>query len=66
MYEIVQDFYLQEQGIQLEVGVQFADGDLDPDVIAQLLSSGIIVDLTAESEPALVEPEDEPSEDAEE
>jgi hypothetical protein len=63
MYEIVQDFYLQEQGIQLEVGVQFADGDLDPDVIAQLLSSGIIVDLDAESQPALVEPEDEPSEE---
>lgn len=48
MYEVVQDYYLQEQGIALEIGVKFADGDLDPDVIAQLLDRGVIVDLNAE------------------
>lgn len=63
-YEVVKDWWLQEQGVQLEVGVQFVDGDLDPDVIAQLLSSGIIEDLDApvvdEPEPVIVEPDVEP------
>lgn len=52
MYEVVQAFYVQEFGIALEVGVLFADGDLEPDVIAQLLSDGVIVDLNA---PVVVE-----------
>lgn len=47
MYEVVQAFYVQEFGIALEVGVRFFDGDLEPDVIADLLSKGVIADLNA-------------------
>jgi hypothetical protein len=56
-YEVVQEWYLQEQGIALEVGMRFQDGDLDPDVIAQLTSNGVIIELVGP------EPEsDEPTE----
>ena len=49
-YEVLVDFYLQEQDIQLEAGLLFFDGELDPDVIAQLLSSEIIAEVEGENE----------------
>ena len=47
MYEVMVAYWLQEQDGWLDVGTVFEDGDLEPDVIAQLLSVGVIVDLNA-------------------
>jgi len=41
-YEVIQEHYLQEQEIQLDPGVRFWDGDLDPDIPPTLLDRGII------------------------
>lgn len=42
-YTIAQDFYVQEFDIELYVGGVVSDGDLEPDVIAQLVSQGVLV-----------------------
>jgi hypothetical protein len=43
IYEVLEDFYIQEFNVQLLVGDRLSDGDLEPDVIAQLLSVGVLV-----------------------
>ena len=43
MYTVAQDFYLSELDIWLLAGNTLQDGDLEPDVIAQLLSQGTLV-----------------------
>lgn len=42
-YEVKRDFYVAEFDIPLAVGEVFADGDTDPDLVANLLSQGVIV-----------------------
>jgi hypothetical protein len=41
-YEVIKDHYVREFGIDLLMGDTFEDGDLEPDVIAQLLAAGIV------------------------
>jgi hypothetical protein len=55
-YIVVSDYYLQEQAVQLEQGVRFEDGDLEPDVIAQLLSIGVVEDTEKKHTPVKHEP----------
>lgn len=43
-YVVVEDHYIQEFQIQLEAGMEFEDGDLEADEVANLLSRGIIRD----------------------
>lgn len=46
-YTVLRDFYLAEFNIGLQPGMVFADGDTEPDVVAQLLASGVIADVNA-------------------
>jgi hypothetical protein len=42
-YTIAQDHYVPEFDIQMYVGGVVYDGDLEPDLIAQLVSQGVLV-----------------------
>jgi len=44
-YQVVEDRHLQEFDIWLDPGVEFEDGDLEPDVVANLLNYGAVVPL---------------------
>lgn len=46
-YKVVRDFYVAEFDVQLQAGQMFADGDAEPDLVAQLLASGVIADVNA-------------------
>lgn len=46
-YTVVRDFYVAEFDVQLQPGQAFADGDAEPDLVAQLLAHGVIVDANA-------------------
>ena len=41
-YTVTADFYLDEAAVQLTAGDVIKDGDLEPDVIAQLCSQGTL------------------------
>lgn len=57
-YIIAQDFYVPEFDIQLNVGGVVYDGDLEPDLTAQLVSNGVLVS----DSPAAVEADEQPIE----
>jgi hypothetical protein len=42
-YQVVEDRYLREFDIQLYPGDEFVDGDLEPDLVAELLVYGVIL-----------------------
>lgn len=42
MYEVLEDHIILEMGIPLEEGMVFNDGDLEPDVIANLYARRIV------------------------
>lgn len=61
-YIIARDFYLDAAGVQLTAGDVVQDGDFEPDVVAQLVSSGILAsDSPAVIEPPFEEKADEPT-----
>lgn len=41
-YEVQQDFHVAEFDVQLQRGDVFADGDAEPDLVANLLAKGVI------------------------
>ena len=41
-YTVLKDCYLPEFEVQLETGNVFADGDAEPDLVANLLVRGVI------------------------
>jgi hypothetical protein len=47
MYIVLVDTYIQEFNVELVKGDRFQDGDLEPDLIANLLSTGVIEDENA-------------------
>jgi hypothetical protein len=59
-YEMKREYYLQEFDIPLEPGDRFANGDLEPDVVAQLWSLDIIQKVR---QPIEIDPEPLPFED---
>ena len=44
-YQVVEDRYLREFDIRLYPGDEFVDGDLEPDLVAELLVYGVILPL---------------------
>ena len=65
MYTIEQDYYVQEFDIQLYAGGTVQDGDLEPDVVAQLVSQSVLLPegqavIEAEEVSAEAEAEEKP------
>jgi len=66
-YVMLQDKYVQEFDLWLAAGTQFEDGDLEPDLVASLVSQEFARSSDALVIPAGVEeaaPADEPDEEA--
>lgn len=41
-YTVKQDYYVAEFDVQLQAGDVFADGDAEPDLVANLVAKGIV------------------------
>ena len=63
-YEVVQDYYSAEFDFVLYPGDVLLDGDIEPDLMAQLAASGVIEAVGADDAP-VVEVEPEPEDAAE-
>lgn len=48
-YRVVQDYFISELGVTLQAGDQVRDGDCDPDLMAELVSKGVIEPVYATS-----------------
>lgn len=62
-YQVTQDVYVQEFDLELLIGDWVYDGDLEPDLIAQLVSAGVLVTEVigeTDAEPVV---DDEPDDD---